>query len=413
MAHQDDRSVQQIKAETERSRARLTDTVEQLRASVSETADEVRQRISPSAIKAEVSGYLKSRGEQLMDDMTSTARNNPMQAVAIGAAVGYPLLKIARAIPLPVLMIGAGLFLTSTKRGQALVRDTRDYASDLTDQTVQQAQRFGGQVSRTMHDMADQGAEVADRARNAVMGQVGQVGDTLSSATSAAKSWANQNAGRAESSVDQYASRVNQYASGVGSQADGMRERASNSISDMTEQASRGLRDSADAIRQTAASAATSIGDAAASATTAARQVARDVTESTMSAARRANRTIGETVEQNPLLVAGLGLVVGGIIASSLPRTDLEDDLVGSTSDDLKARAQNAATEQFDHAKTAAMGVFDQVAENMKREGLSSEGAEASAQDIAQRMRHVSEAGTATGLKSGSANNEGGGRTHG
>ena len=40
------------------------------------------------AIKAEVSDYIKSRGEQLWQDMTDMARHNPMQAVAVGASIG-------------------------------------------------------------------------------------------------------------------------------------------------------------------------------------------------------------------------------------------------------------------------------------------------------------------------------------
>src|SRR3954470_16919672 len=107
----DPRSLQQIKRETEQTRAGLTDTVEQLRVSVAETASDIRQRISPEHIKAEVSGYIKSRGEQLMDDITAAARRNPLQAVALATTLGYPLLRMVRAIPVPVLMVGAGLFL--------------------------------------------------------------------------------------------------------------------------------------------------------------------------------------------------------------------------------------------------------------------------------------------------------------
>jgi len=33
--------------------------------------------------------------------------------------------------------------------------------------------------------------------------------------------------------------------------------------------------------------------------------------------------------DSNPLLVAGVGLLVGGLIASALPRSEFEDDLVG------------------------------------------------------------------------------------
>ena len=54
MADADTRSLQQIKRETEQTRAGLTNTVEQLKSTVAETASDIRHRISPDAIKAEV-----------------------------------------------------------------------------------------------------------------------------------------------------------------------------------------------------------------------------------------------------------------------------------------------------------------------------------------------------------------------
>jgi hypothetical protein len=102
-------SLRELKRETEQTRAGLTQTVEQLRSSVTETASDIRHRLSPDAIKAEVADYVRSRGERLVDDITTAARRNPMQAVAVGASVAYPLFRLARAIPLPVLMVGAGM----------------------------------------------------------------------------------------------------------------------------------------------------------------------------------------------------------------------------------------------------------------------------------------------------------------
>src|SRR3979411_1236682 len=112
MAQNDTRSLQQIKQETEQTRAGLTATVDELRTSVTEAANDIRERISPAAIKAEVSGYIRSRGEQLLDEVTAAARKNPMQAVAVGASAAYPLLRLARAIPPPGFVGGAGLVFT-------------------------------------------------------------------------------------------------------------------------------------------------------------------------------------------------------------------------------------------------------------------------------------------------------------
>src|SRR6476660_8029617 len=130
MPYVEPRSLQQIKRETEQTRAGLTDTVEQLRTGVTEAASDLRQRIRPEAIKAEVSDYIKSRGEQLLNDVTAAARRNPMQAAAVGASVAYPLLRLARAITIPILMGGAGLFFAGPKTGQAAGRKASEVASD-------------------------------------------------------------------------------------------------------------------------------------------------------------------------------------------------------------------------------------------------------------------------------------------
>jgi hypothetical protein len=103
----------------------------------------------------------------MVEDITAAARRNPMQAVAVGASVACPLLRLARAIPLPVLMIGAGLFFAGSKTGQSAVQKASDMASDLSDE-----------VRRRGHDLSDQvGASVAS-ARDATSDAIGKSAKT-------------------------------------------------------------------------------------------------------------------------------------------------------------------------------------------------------------------------------------------
>src|SRR6476620_8667496 len=180
MADADTRSLQQIKRETEQSRAGLTNTVEQLKSSVAETASDVRHRISPDVIKAEVSNYIRSRGEQLMNDVTSAARRNPMQAVAVGASIAYPLLRIARAVPLPVLMVGAGLFFAGSRTGQAATQKASDMAADLSEEMVRRA-----------HDLSDQVQDIASSAKNYASDQYERISSTVAGGSSQIKGAAN------------------------------------------------------------------------------------------------------------------------------------------------------------------------------------------------------------------------------
>ena len=118
MAQADPRSLEEIRRDAESARAGLTATVDQLKTTVNETASDIRHRMSPDVIKAEVSGYIKSRGEAMLDSITEAVRANPLQALAIGASVAVPALRVIRAIPVPVLMVGAGLYLAGTPKGR-------------------------------------------------------------------------------------------------------------------------------------------------------------------------------------------------------------------------------------------------------------------------------------------------------
>ena len=165
---QDSRTLDEIRRDTERARAGLTETVGELRATVSDTASDLRQRISPEHIKAEVSSYVKTRGEELVETVTNAIQNNPVQAVAVGATLAYPLLKIVRAIPTPVLMVGAGLYLAGSKRGQDLTQRASVAARDLADEAARRARRFGSDAA----DAASAAQEYASGAMQAARDEV-------------------------------------------------------------------------------------------------------------------------------------------------------------------------------------------------------------------------------------------------
>jgi hypothetical protein len=373
----DTRSLQQIKRETEQTRAGLIDTVEQLKTSVAEAASDIRHRISPEVIKAEVSGYIKSRGEQLLNDITSAARRNPMQAVAVGASVAYPLLRLARAIPLPVLMVGAGLFFAGSKAGQATSQKASDVAADVS-----------GEVARRLREMGDRVQETASAAGTSASEQFDRVSSAVADGT-------NQVRGVADAVEAAVTSNSQNIADGAGSVGAIISERAN------------GLKDGG---LRLAGSAAATVQDIANGATPAARSAASTVADTGVNAARtirrtasdasdRAGKTIFQTIEQNPLLVAGVGLLVGGLIASALPRSGFEDDLVGDASTAAKRRAQAAASQGFDAAKAAVGEVYDETARQAEAEGLTPDAIGKAAQDISQRVRRVAEAAVTTAFE--------------
>jgi hypothetical protein len=395
MPHAETRSLQQIKRETEHTRAGLTDTVEQLKTSVAETASDIRHRISPDAIKAEVSGYIKTRGEQLLNDVTAAARRNPMQAVAVGVSVAYPLLRLVRTIPAPILMIGAGLFFAGSKSGQAATQKASDVASDLSDEAIQRARQIGNQFAESASAAKGYASDQLDRASAAVSGAI----DPASRAVDAA--------GATISSTSQ---KLQEKAASFGvSVAEGASDLENSGIH-MSSSATTAVQEAASGVASVGRRAMGAVTEAGLDSARATREKASDFTE-------RTGKTIFQTIEQNPLLVAGVGLLVGGLIASALPRSEIEDDLVGDASNAAKRRAEAAASQGFDAARTAVGEIYDETARQAEKEGLTTDGIGKAAQDITQRVRRVAEAAVTTAFEpsqdKNNSSNAHGGNDHG
>jgi hypothetical protein len=331
----DTRSAEQIRRDAERNRAELTDTVHQLRETVTGAASDIRQKLSPDAIKGDVSDYFRARGESLIE----AARRNPMQAAAVGALAVWPLARIARSIPLPVMMIGAGLFLTGSQTGQRISKQAADRASDLADT-----------ARRMAHDVADQSAEA-----------VAAVADKAASMTESVRS---------------------SVAATANDAADGARE--------MMEGAASG----AHGIAQTATDVAHNVTDAARNAADTAATAARDGLDSV----RRRTSTTGDMLfawaQNNPALAAGIGLAIGGFIASALPRTDVEKRVAGAVADTAKSAASHGVAT----AVGAATGAVADMAARAVREGFGPHGVAEATQDLGDRALKVAEAAASAAL---------------
>ena len=161
MANRNERSLDDIKRESEVTRANLTDTVDELRSTVTKTVADLKHQFSPSVVKGEVVKYARTRGETLLRDAKDAARRNPMQAVAIGAGLAYPALRIVRTVPLPLMLIGAGYFFAGTQRG----RDIAEGATDLMSTAIDDAKDAAGDIAT---DIKQSAAALGDRAMDTV-----------------------------------------------------------------------------------------------------------------------------------------------------------------------------------------------------------------------------------------------------
>lgn len=355
MNESDTRSLSQIRRETEQTRAAFTATVEELRGTVSDAATDIKNRLRPDALKAEVSGYIKSRSEQLYLDMTEAARRNPMQAIAVGASVAYPLIRVARAIPLPILMIGAGLFFAGSRTGRELTQKASDLAADASQEAY-----------RGVDELRAQASQLGDQAVQAV----------------------SQVQGRAAEAFDE-----------AGDAIAGTARRASLRASELADQTSHSTTLSSETARQTTLQLQDTVRDAQTRASEMGREFL-DTTRERLSAAgdslSRAGRQTADTIQNNPLLVAGVGLLFGGLIASVLPKSRTEQDLFGEASDAVARKARQAAATGLESAKGVAGAMLANVEQQASAQGLTPEALAQGVQDVSRRVKRVAERAVTT-----------------
>jgi anti-sigma factor RsiW len=134
--------------------------------------------------------------------------------------------------------------------------------------------------------------------------------------------------------------------------------------------------------------------------------MAKSVRDKTSDLSNRAGRTVLDTIQENPLLVAGVGLLIGGLIASALPKSEFEDDLVGDAATEAKRRASEAASKGFDTAKGVAGEIIENVARQAGAEGLTPDKLDETARGIGQRVKRVAETAVTTAFDPDKAPNQ-------
>ena len=115
-------------------------------------------------------------------------------------------------------------------------------------------------------------------------------------------------------------------------------------------------------------------------------EAAQDIGDSTAGGLGGAYRQLATQLQANPLLLGGIGLVIGAGLATLFPRTGLETRLMGETAEDVRARAGEMAN--------LAATKVEQTAHELGVDAREIAGtARHLAEDLAQKAKSVAEAG--------------------
>ena len=94
-------------------------------------------------------------------------------------------------------------------------------------------------------------------------------------------------------------------------------------------------------------------------------------------------------MQEQPLLAAAIGVAIGALVASAFPATELEDDMMGETSDAVKETLGEVGSEQLEAARSIASSVADEAKHAAEREGLTPAAAADAARDLGDRVGRV------------------------
>ena len=324
------RSVEELRRDSEQSRAQLATTVDRLREQIADTAEDIRYKVSPENIKAEVSGFISQKTHGWMDALKQQAMDNPMQAIAAGTAIAVPALRLARGFPLPLLMIGAGLALSS--------KTVRDHAAEAASPGIEKAREIVDEATDRAQSLGDSMRKAMSHAERQAAGVANEAQETAGAMTDTATGMAND-----LGSCTQAADAV------------------SNKVRAGMDAASEMAKEQIERVRSTATNAASA-----------------------------APATASKVIRDNVALIGGLGVAIGAIIAASLPSTRVEASVAGKASDHVKRAAGSVAQSGFEAAKDTVLSAADAAAKRISEADLGGHASRIT-EDVTERLKEVAE----------------------
>lgn len=340
------------------STAEIERHAEEVRAEMAGTAQSLQQRLTPGQIIDEMSGYFKdSDGALGLKNLQRQVRDNPMALAVVGAGLAWLMMGSGPAAARPVSNRGFdGGFGGDRRFSGGGAAD--DYRSG--DATLTTADPYlGGEGFATPHaDASGNGPSWTSKASDAA----GDAADSVRSSASSAAAGVRSGAHNAAAGVRSTASSLRD--SGASAYAS-----ARHSLSD----AAHGVSDATGAAADRIASASRRFGDEGAR------------------LAGGARHSINDAMDREPLILGAVGLAVGAAIGALLPRSRVEDEYLGETSDRTREAASEALAQGLHEAEEVVEKTAAATKQAMKDEGLMPK-----ASTLSEKVNRVADAAIGT-----------------
>lgn len=111
---------------------------------------------------------------------------------------------------------------------------------------------------------------------------------------------------------------------------------------------------------------------------------------------RNVGSSLAQLIEDQPLVLAAVGIAVGAALGAALPTTETENSLLGETSHSVKDAAQGLVQDQIAQVKSAAAHAVDDIKQSVADHGVTTENLSGLARDIGDKAKSATyEAGRA------------------
>ncbi len=279
------------------SPSRIKADIDQTRAEMDETIDRLGRELQPRRIM-----------EELMNAFNINGRDMARQAGCIAQDTGQALWRSIRENPLPLALIGVGIGWLAMKQSgadQKIAGKLRHRRYPVGDQYSAVDARTGEPYTASYGEEFSQ-PDITGTSQfgEQSSGSVGEKSETLGEkASHMGEKMKEQGRSMLSSAKDKLSQLSQKFSGGEGG---GMKEKASEQISEMRERVRHGM-------------------------------------ERTREKLSHGKESASHTLEDYPLAIGGIAMLLGLTVGSLLPRTRQENRILGEKADELKRRARDRA----------------------------------------------------------------------
>jgi ElaB/YqjD/DUF883 family membrane-anchored ribosome-binding protein len=343
---------------------------ERTRRRLAENLDEFSDRLMPGQVFDEMLTYSRAGGGTFLRAFSNTMRENPVPSLLIGVGC---MMFLSEKMGLRPRAWGEG------RRPMMATADDPYGASGERSRVSEAAGRVSdtaGRVSEAAGRVSDAPGRMTGSAPASARLAAASAGSSLTSAAEAVSR-------QTSSAADTVADTMKQTAATVGEAVAGATDAARGTAQDMRDQASgaveqmrRGAQNVAGTMKETAASVRDAAAEVARGTAASVRETAATMSGRVADTADRTRREAADAVRQGrenaatfiseqPLLCAAIGVAVGAALASMLPSTEAENQLMGEASDAVKGTAGQVGSDALEGAKNVASKAADRAQATM------------------------------------------------